>query len=765
MAFLPSQLRESPLPDVESGVLPTGGRWLDLGIATMLLVLMFVIYFGIQDTIAITDSMWTVHVAMSMVKEGDIDLDEYTEIIARRNNFGVLQLDGHLHYFFPWGTPFMAVPFVFAADVFAERVQSMSLYEHLKTTYDSVVQRIELSIASLIGALTCVVVYFTGRLFLSRGQSLLLVFIAAFCTSVWSTTSRGLWQHGPSILMLSTALYLILAAEKKPWLVQFASIPLAYSWVIRPTNSISIAILSIYVLIRFRKYFVQYVLWAMLIAIPALVFNFSVYGSILPPYFRPGRVGSSGTFWEALAGNLVSPARGLLVYSPIFLFVIYGVVLKLKNSEFRLLDTFLLGAIFFHWLIISASREGWWAGHSYGPRLFSDVIPYLLYFLIPTIRQFAPPITVRKATVLVLFTLFAGFSFFTHFRGATEPAAAFGWNWQYGNVVQEVNNDPTRLWDWSDPQFLRGLRPAILYVEPHSLSVRVQEGHTSPRAHSLLVANLGDTDLVWQAKSPSRAHLAWAPDSQTREHVDPETVYTLPPGESTQPLGVTIDIEGYEPGVHSLGAILVSTGSDDDQPVRGSPIAIPISLEILPVTNQPTRSAPVSGYHLTFLPLMSKGYLTSELVVAPPDILVNGAAQTLAEDGIQAFYGPGWYDLEHLDAYAWRWAKSPAEIYIHSPVRRVVKLESKPVALYESGAPQGMGEHGILKVATNQEDSIEVAVQREHIFSIDLELGPGWNVVAIESLAGNVRAADLDPDSGDSRQLSFALDVVNLIEE
>jgi hypothetical protein len=162
---------------------------------------------------------------------------------------------------------------------------------------------------------------------------------------------------------------------------------------------------------------------------------------------------------------------------------------------------------------------------------------------------------------------------------------------------------------------------------------------------------------------------------------------------------------------------------------------------------------------------MSKGYLTSELVVAPPDILVNGAAQTLAEDGIQAFYGPGWYDLERLDAYAWRWAKSPAEIYIHSPEHRVVKLESKPVALYESGTPQGMGEHGILKVATNQEDSIEVAVQREHIFSIDLELGSGWNVVAIESLAGNVRAADLDPNSGDSRQLSFALDVVNLIEE
>jgi hypothetical protein len=38
-------------------------------------------------------------------------------------------------------------------------------------------------------------------------------------------------------------------------------------------------------------------------------------------------------------------------------------------------------------------------------------------------------------------------------------------------------------------------------------------------------------------------------------------------------------------------------------------------------------------------------------------------------------------------------------------------------------------------------------------------------VIAIESQAGNVRPLDLDPDSGDLRQLSFALDGVNLVEE
>lgn len=52
--------------------------------------------------------------------------------------------------------------------------------------------------------------------FLNTRYSLLTVFIFAFCTSAWSTGSRALWQHGPSMLMLSAALYLILSAREKP---------------------------------------------------------------------------------------------------------------------------------------------------------------------------------------------------------------------------------------------------------------------------------------------------------------------------------------------------------------------------------------------------------------------------------------------------------------------------------------------------------------------------------------------------------------------
>jgi hypothetical protein len=462
-----------------------------------------------------------------------------------------------------------------------------------------------------------------------------------------------------------------------------------------------------------------------------------------------------------------------LVYSSIFLFAVYSLLLKIKNSEFRLLDAFLLGILFFHWVAISASREGWWGGHSYGPRLFSDMLPYLLYFLIPTIRQLAPPITVRKAPLIALVALLAGISFFMHFRGATETATAFGWNWQTGTVVGDVNDDPSRLWDWSDPPFLRGLRPPILDVAPRSLSVQVEEGTTHPQFPGFLVANVGDRDLVWQAKPPGRIRILSTSEPKGGELYDPEVPLPLPPGSSTLPVAMTIDLEGYEPGVHSLGAILVSAGSIDGKPLRGSPIAIPIAVKVLPASDHPARELALSGPNLVFMPLVRGG--TKALVsmppdiaplhAPPPDIFVNGATQTLAEDRIQAFYGTGWYDLERLDSYSWRWAKSPAEIYIHSPSRRTIKLGSKPAALYEPGSPTGKGDLGSLWVSVNHQDRVELVVQREQLFEVDLELVSGWNVITLELQAGNMRPADLDPANGDLRQLSFSVSAVNLTEE
>jgi len=312
---------------------------------------------------------------------------------------------------------------------------------------------LEKFIASIWMALASLFIYLIGfSVTKDPKSSIFSMLVFAFCTSAWSTASRGLWQHGPSMLMLSISLYLLLLSKNKPKIAQFVSIPLAFSYVIRPTNSISILFLSLYVLVEYREYFVRYILWSLLISIPFIVFNFNVYDFFLPPYYMPNRIFSGSRFLEALAGNLVSPARGIFIFSPVLLFSIYGVYVKMKSKTFLSLDFSIVAIVIGHYVVIS-SFPHWWGGHSFGPRLMSDMLPYFMYFFATFVASI-PPMTagIQKSAISILFVLTAAFSFFVHYRGATQWDV-YVWN----SLPVNVDKAPERLWDWKDVQFLRGI--------------------------------------------------------------------------------------------------------------------------------------------------------------------------------------------------------------------------------------------------------------------------------------------------------------------
>ena len=115
-----------------------------------------------------------------------------------------------------------------------------------------------LLLASLITAFSALVIYAIGLQFLTRSRSIFLALLFAFATSAWSTASRDLWQHTFSVLFLAVALYLILLARKRPPAVQFAGVFLALAYIARPTNSIPVLLLTVYVALEYRKYLPGY---------------------------------------------------------------------------------------------------------------------------------------------------------------------------------------------------------------------------------------------------------------------------------------------------------------------------------------------------------------------------------------------------------------------------------------------------------------------------------------------------------------------------
>ncbi len=418
-------------------------RWLrrDGVVASGLFVLVLGGYLLGGNT-ATFDSALSLHTALSLVREGNTDLDEYGDIV-RTTWLSTEEIDGHIYMLYPAGASILAAPIVGVIDRL-----SPDFAASLRTSFGEPVQT---ALASVITALTVVMVFFMARLYVTQPYALLTALTLAFGTAAWSVTSRTLWQHGPSMLMLALALYLILRARTRPALIQFVSLPLALAYVIRPTNSIAVVVFSLFVLIAYRRYFIRYLAWALVVAVPFLWLNWSVYHALLPNYYRWYSGFSLATFFPALIGQVLSPSRGLLVYSPILILSLVGVILKAKRREFERHDPFVLAIMGLHWISISLWWN-WWGGVSYGPRLFSDMLPYFAYWLIPVAAAVARVTGVKKRALAATWAALLGVSILIHWRGVTSLD------------VMEWNASPApidfysfRVWDWRDAQWLRGL--------------------------------------------------------------------------------------------------------------------------------------------------------------------------------------------------------------------------------------------------------------------------------------------------------------------
>jgi hypothetical protein len=417
------------------------------------------------------DSMWSIHTALSITRHGTTNIDEYQALFPLNPDI-IEVFNGHYYTMYPLGSPLLAVPFVFMLDrvalPLAARVPALRRIIERRLSPGSDITDLtiekhagrEAVIASLLVALTAMFFYLivrqtfiVQRSAFSVSRALLLTFIFAFCTPVWSSASRSMGQHAPSILMLSIALYLILRAEDRPALIRFASLPLAFSYVCRPTNAISVALLSVYVFVRHRTYFLRYLLWALPIAIPFFVYNFMTYHALLSPYYHSSQplVRSLAAFVEGLGVYTVSPNRGLFVFAPVLLFSFYGVYLKIRRRSLGLLDALLGAAIVAHWLTL-ASFDIIWGGDSYGPRLFTDMMPYFVYFLIPVVAELGRRGGRRKLVLTAVFFCAVGVSFLINARGALD-GRQWAWNAAPGPMATRLN----RVWDWRDLQILRGL--------------------------------------------------------------------------------------------------------------------------------------------------------------------------------------------------------------------------------------------------------------------------------------------------------------------
>jgi dolichyl-phosphate-mannose-protein mannosyltransferase len=414
------------------------------------------------------------YLPLSILRERNLDLDEFAfphDGTTFPNPYFLRFASGHFVSDYPVGAALLVVPLYVPSALGPVGPRA------------PVVEDLEKLSAAVVVALSAVVLYLTFGRLPSPAAALGVTAVYALGTSSLSVSSQALWQHGASQLALAAALYCLVRGRHDTRWSAFAGFPLAFAVICRPTDLLVVLPLALYVVVRRRRHVWGFVLSGLPPLIFQLWYNATYFRNLARVQFGftlgsmardilAGAGDWTTPLGTGLSGILLSPGRGLLVYSPIFLLSFVGIALSWRRGGDRLLRYASAGVVLT--ILLYAKWAMWWGGSSYGPRLLADLAPVLalsLYPLTPWLR------TSRALTAV--FCLLAAWSIGAHAIGAFVDDRSW-----YSNGGADVDHYPARLWSWSDNQLVNPPRDFVT-----RLMIDARRLPTSRTAPELLAAS------------------------------------------------------------------------------------------------------------------------------------------------------------------------------------------------------------------------------------------------------------------------------------
>jgi hypothetical protein len=289
--------------------------------------------------------------------------------------------------------------------------------------------------ATLI-ALSAAILLLALRRLTTRGFAFVISLAYAFGSASLSTSSQGLWGHTAGQLAIAVGLYALVRAREEPRWVALAGFALSFAVISRPTNALLAIALTVYVLLHHRRQVLRFGLAGLPPILFQLWYNAIYFGDplrtqykLLDPFHWSTATG------VGLAATLLSPGRGLFIYSPIFLLSFLGGAIAWGRGGDSLLRAVGIGVI--ATILLYARWVVWWGGHSYGSRLLADVSAPLAVMLCPLRERLTSSWRRGLFIACVAWSLLA------------QAAGVF---WQDGrwNGWPNIDRSPSRVWSWTD---------------------------------------------------------------------------------------------------------------------------------------------------------------------------------------------------------------------------------------------------------------------------------------------------------------------------
>jgi hypothetical protein len=308
--------------------------------------------------------------------------------------------------------------------------------------------------ASVLVSIGVVLAFFTARQRLSRRRALLLAIGLGLGTGFWSTSSQTLWQTGTAAVGLAIAVFafaaphaeisglgavtiglgLGLAGTARPQVGPIIAVVLAGTCA-RSKPRVAIGAISLVALCG-----------AVLCATNLRWFGHPLGGLVLVQDLNSQVHATGATFGlhlEGFAGLLLSPSRGLLIFSPVVLVAVAGFRQSLAEGWRSPLPWCLLALAAEYALY--GSFAVWWGGHTYGPRYLLDGLPVAVPLAAVAM---APPRIGRVAKAGALAAL--------AWSMLVAATGAFCYPNDLWNVYPaDIDRNHSRLWSVSDSQIVR----------------------------------------------------------------------------------------------------------------------------------------------------------------------------------------------------------------------------------------------------------------------------------------------------------------------
>jgi hypothetical protein len=416
----------------------------------LLFFIPFLVYMSNGREISSGDTIPTVFTAISIVKHGTIYLDHLHDYYPYNNQpYFISEQHGHLISNYPLFPAIMALPIIAPFCWLIGPGEGDMVWRYLSSIG-----------GATFTSLAVLLMYLTLRQFIDKKGALILAYAYAFGTALWPIAGQSLWQHGPSLLWWTWGLYALVAADnakdtrQQTGYIALAGVCAGCAFLCRNINAVGVFFFGVAILWRFRTKIFYFALPAACISLCLIWFNYAFFGNwnggyeeLLKLQWHLDRIDTGR--WATplhigLAGQLISPSRGILIFSPFLVFAFWGMY-KVGTSQekgWRLLRFTLPIPIIM--LLIFSKYSVWWGGNShYGPRYQIETYPFLLICLGYIWNQID-----RSRILKRVFMILLAFSIIIQSIGAfCYPSL-----WAVRPVPLAF--DKGRLWDWSYNQII-----------------------------------------------------------------------------------------------------------------------------------------------------------------------------------------------------------------------------------------------------------------------------------------------------------------------